>query len=143
MSLFGPDNPQYKYELEQFGIDIKCVSKWMDKQDIPRRQCGSRFGKHHNRFKGYTINSQGYKLIYSPSHPNKDFRNYVREHILIIEKYLGRYLLPNEIPHHINGNKLDNQLKNLYLFLSSAEHSRYHRTKNITPITQSNLSRFK
>lgn len=165
--LFGSSNPQYKYGLEQFrtfkwlyqkywieelslsqiakivGVDIKCICKWMNKQDIPRRQCGGRFGKHHFRFKGSFLNSQGYRLIYFPNHPRNDNSKYVREHILVIEKYLGRYLLPNETPHHINKIKDDNRLENLYLFTTSAEHSRYHRTKNITPITQSNLSKFK
>lgn len=170
--LFGRDNPQYKPGLEKYrtfkwlykkywieesslsqiaeivGVDIKCISKWMNTVNIPRRQCGARCGKHNHHFQGWSINSQRYKLIHSPNHPYRDKRNYIREHILVIEKYLNRYLLPNEIPHHINENKIDNRLENLYLFLGSAEHSRYHRLKQLnspkfTPITQSNLSKFK
>lgn len=68
------------------------------------------------------IMSHGYIEIYSPNHPNKTRRNCVLEHRLVMEKHLGRFLKKEEIVHHINGNKQDNRIKNLKLFLSQAEH---------------------
>lgn len=83
-------------------------------------------GSNHPQWKGgRTINTQGYVLIYSPNHPYKDLRNCVRQHRLVMEKHLGRYLLPNETVHHKNGNKQDNRLKNLQL-LTKSEHDILH-----------------
>lgn len=87
------------------------------------------FGKDHFGWKEKTINTQGYILVWSPDHPHADNHKRVREHRLVMEKHLGRYLLPKEDIHHKNGIKTDNQLKNLELLSSRSEHiAKYHTT---------------
>lgn len=44
-------------------------------------------------------------------------------HRYLMEEKLGRTLLPNEVVHHINGNKLDNHIENL-MVMDFSEHSR-------------------
>jgi hypothetical protein len=58
----------------------------------------------------------GYVDIFSPDHPYRNTQLYVREHRLIMEAALGRYLLPDETVHHKNGVKTDNRLENLELW---------------------------
>jgi len=50
---------------------------------------------------------------------------YVGEHVLVAEKMIGRKLLRNEVVHHINGIKLDNQETNL-IVLTRAQHRKLH-----------------
>ena len=75
-------------------------------------------------YKGGKSTQLGYILILNKEHPHV-VGKYVREHRLVMELHLGRYLRPNELVHHINGNKKDNRIENL-LLLSRAQHVSLH-----------------
>lgn len=86
-------------------------------------------GINANHYKrGYFIRS-GYKFVLYPNHPNANNLGYVREHRLVMEKFLDRFLKPNEVVHHIDGNTLNNDLSNLKL-TNQPEHCSQHMTKN-------------
>jgi len=72
-----------------------------------------RYGKESSGWKGGKyINKLGYVVVHILNHPYS-WKNRILEHRLIMEKYLGRYLKPKEIIHHINGIRNDNRLENL------------------------------
>lgn len=95
--------------------------RWSNLQE--RKKQSERFsGKNHPNWKGGKyIDKYGYIWIYNSDHPNRKQGNYVREHRLVMEKYLGRYLKSKEKVHHINGIKNDNRIGNLEL-VSGAPH---------------------
>ena len=74
---------------------------------------------------GRIVDKDGYLLIYSPDHPYRNRHKYVREHRLVIENNIGRFLAPFEIVHHIDGNKKNNNVDNL-LLLTQGEHASLH-----------------
>lgn len=85
-------------------------------------------GSKHPYWKGGRVKARGYIMIYKPDHPYAYSTGYVREHRLVMEEFLGRYLLPEEISHHINGITDDNRIENLLLFASNSDHTKYHNS---------------
>lgn len=68
-----------------------------------------------------------YIMIQCPDHPYKNKWGYVMEHRLVMEKYLGRYLFPEEVVHHIDGDFKNNKIENLWLFKNVSEHTLFHK----------------
>ncbi|WP_331764814.1 HNH endonuclease [Streptomyces sp. NBC_01238] len=81
------------------------------------KSCG-RKGERHPFWKGGTlVNSDGYRLVTFPGHPNAHKGSgYVLEHIVVMSERLGRPLLSEENVHHINGVRDDNRPENLELW---------------------------
>lgn len=57
-------------------------------------------------------------------------RHYEPEHRVVMEKFLGRKLLPEEQVHHIDNNPLNNSIGNLQI-LSRSEHALIHKLGHI------------
>ena len=75
---------------------------------------------------GRRMSTYGYSLIWNPEHPNCDADGYVFEHRLVMSDMLGRSLGKGEIVHHIDGNKLNNDINNLVLLKDAKEHAELH-----------------
>jgi hypothetical protein len=76
---------------------------------------------------GKKTTRKGHVLILKKEHPLADKNGYVLEHRYLMCEHLGRILNKNEVVHHINGIKTDNQIENL-IVMTNAEHTILHHT---------------
>ena len=63
-------------------------------------------GKNHRRWNGGEKLSFNYVLVSMPGHPRADVDAYVREHILIAEAALGKFIKPPHVIHHYTQDQL-------------------------------------
>lgn len=127
------DENKTTYEIGEIkGCSWATVRYWLKKFNISLKpnhiREGVYKGQSHWDWEGGRYVKDGYVFIKDESHPKAELmKGYVREHILVMERHLGRYLNPLEVIHHKNGNRSDNRIENLELCKNQAEHNTKHR----------------
>lgn len=74
--------------------------------------------------KGVSKKPDGYLEITRGQHKGRGL------HVVIAEQRLGRRIRPNEVVHHIDENKQNNNISNLQV-MTRAEHARIHALNNL------------
>jgi hypothetical protein len=98
-----------------------------ERQAISERQRGAL----SSSWKGGIHMHDGYRLVRAIGHPFAGRHGYVAEHRLVMERVIGRYLLPREEVHHRNRDKADNRASNLIYCASHSDHMRRHHADEI------------
>lgn len=103
----------YKHFCNECGRSV--IGKYAGAQQIKGPHIGNKY-----------IDDAGYvSVCVGSSHHENSHRGWKREHVLVMENFLGRKLIKGEIVHHIDGNKQNNVITNLDL-CNVQEHNFLH-----------------
>jgi len=108
------------------GVCKKCIRKVVHPNVNKGNSC-------YNWKGGRRQTNNGYTMVRAVTHPFAK-NGYVFEHRLVMEKRLGRYLLPTETVHHKNAIKDDNRLENLEIWAASHGNGSRYDDLSITQI---------
>lgn len=64
------------------------------------------------------------------------------EHILVMERKIGRFLKPDEHVHDINKRRDENRLENLKLIANQQQHARIHAVERHDKVINRGVSYF-
>lgn len=130
--------------LKRFNVEEVIHMKYLyTEEGMSLRQIAKLYNSQHSVIKKYLlelkteIRSEYDLSYYSHRKPWKIAEEYIdndgyvrksdtRQHRVIMESYIGRKLNPKEHVHHIDFNKTNNDISNLFLFDSEEVHSSYH-----------------
>lgn len=84
-------------------------------------------GENHGNWNGGVYYSHGYKKV-KVRNPETGLATdkYKGEHQVIVEESIGRQLVKGELVHHIDGQRDNNLIDNLYLCSGHKEHKQIH-----------------
>lgn len=66
-----------------------------------------------------------YEVYVRKTHQYRPEQDWVRQHIIVVENHIRRRLVENEVVHHIDGNKINNDIQNLDICTVN-EHNNCH-----------------
>lgn len=113
------------------GRDAETVRSCMVKHGIPRLSRGRAMELNYFWNGGRKIDKNDYILVKCPDHPYATVGGYVREHRLVMEMVIDRYLFPHEVVHHKDGNHQNNNPDNLVLYETNGQHLKDELTGKI------------
>lgn len=103
-----------------FSCDLSVIKRRLERLNIKLRDHKENQQRSFaKRRKGYTVHAAGYCQITYGENRNR------RLHDVLMEKQIGRRLNSDEVVHHIDGDRRNNDMNNLAL-MTRSEHTKMH-----------------
>lgn len=102
------------------GCDRPYYVAGLCKMHYHRRRNGAEMhGPHQRQARrgARRVGKDGYVSVYAPDEPNCRADGWIFEHRLVMQHHLGRPLVDDENVHHRNGQRDDNAISNLELWV--------------------------
>jgi hypothetical protein len=97
---------------------------WNKGKQLPSEKKGSNSSSWKG---GCYIDAHGYVMVHCHNPEAKcKWEHYKKEHVLVMERVVGRQLANGEIVHHIDGDKQNNKAENLTLLVGHQHHRDVH-----------------
>ena len=110
----------------KYKVSPACVCRHLRRLGINAESPIGKRGENHSQWKGGRGMKTGYWCVYAPEHPRAMNNGRVWEHIIKLEKHIGKSI-PKGMPiHHKDFNRKNNNLSNLYLCKNHSEHQKVH-----------------
>ena len=138
LKRYGWNDSEEKLLKKHLDDDKECLTKlFHDKKWSEIYSKARRMGRKYDPYSREIIDGYGYKLIRANG-------KYQSEHRRVVEKNIGRKLKHEEIVHHIDFNKQNNDIRNLHIFKNTSEHIKCHRgvTKVLSELLDKNIIKF-
>jgi len=121
------------YIARLLGIKVSCLRVFLYRHKVPSNP-GLGGKRNHARYKGGRIvRKDGYVYLSGMQHHPRHYKGEVLEHRVVMETKLGRFLTAEEVVHHIDYNKQNNDINNLMLFKSQKAHFFYEKNICVHP----------
>lgn len=92
-------------------------------EEAKRKQSEAMLRRADLTARGWRVTSNGYYAYTRGPNAGRSF------HVVLMEERIGRRLLPDEVVHHIDGDRQNNDISNLALMTTTA-HNRLHRRED-------------
>ncbi len=112
---------------KKYKVTRVTVCRHLRKLNITRPLSGA---NSRNKKRNGEVTKTGYPVLHLPNHSRATAVGYVFKHILEIEKRIGRTPTKSEPIHHIDFDRKNYNLDNLYLCKSNSDHQRVHNSLN-------------
>jgi hypothetical protein len=107
------------------GVTRHTVCRHLRRLGIVRPEAGPESRNRNFETKQFR---SGYPVTFMPNHPRANHIGYVFDHVLVMEKAIQRTPSKKEPIHHIDFNRNNSKLENLYLCKSHKDHALIHQS---------------
>jgi len=108
---------------EKYGCTRTTVCRHLKRLGITKPLSGA---NSRNRKRNGEVIKTGYPVSHLPTHPRSSAIGYVFKHVLEMEKHIGRTPKRSEPVHHIDTDRMNYSIDNLFLCKNNSHHQQLH-----------------